>query len=143
MEAWAYFDGGDALKRLQRPAVPPALPLTMPLILDGDEQKRFERLADRIALEAYIELHAPAVIGSLLPTERRAFCVRQMEIGERLKTNSMNDLLIIAAISGVHGSDWIENETIAPLLQAIESGAASLAAIASQFDEQLKQRPLS
>lgn len=143
VEAWAYFDGGDALKRLQRPAVQPASPLTMPLILDSNERKRFEGLADRIALGTYIETHVPALMTSMSPVERKVFCEQQISIGKTLKTDSMSDLHVIAALSAAHGSGWIGNEAIAPLLQAIVSGTAPLSAIASQLDEQLKQQPLS
>lgn len=137
--AWAYFDEDRVVKRLRPPDVPVAERVTAPLVLDDDEQKRFEALANRIALGGYIETHAPSLVESLPPAQRKAFYEEQIEIGERLKKESMGDLFIIAALSGAYGARWIEAEAIAPLVQSVVSGTATLSAVALEIGERLER----
>jgi len=141
--AWAYFDEGGAVKQLQRPQVQVAEQVTVPLVLDDDEQKRFEALANRIALGGYVETHAPSLVESLSVAQRKAFYEEQIEIGERLKKESMGDLFIIAALSGAYGARWIESEAIASLVQSVVTGTASLAEVAVEIGERLEQQSRS
>ncbi|WP_421375396.1 DUF4123 domain-containing protein [Paraburkholderia sp. DD10] len=144
VEAWAYFDGDEALKRLPRPfGQPSPMGVTEAIKLSRGEQQRLEHLANRIALEGYIESHAPVVFDSLSVAERKIFCDDQIKIGARLSTDSMADLLIIATLSYAHGAQWIDSEAVVPLLQSVMSGAASLNRVATAIDERLNQQQVS
>lgn len=139
--AWAYFDEDGLLKQLQRPEVKPASPVAVPLVLDDDEQRRFEALASRIALQTYIEVHAPSVMESLSLAQRKAFCMQQIGIGERLRVQSMGDLLIVAVLSDAHGNEWIDDGVVAPQVRLVVSGGAPLPTVAVEISERLEQRP--
>ncbi len=106
VKTWLYFDDDDTVRTLPRPPAQPIQSVTAPLILDGDEQKRLEALANRIALGGYIEVHAPAAVQALSKDERKAFCLQQLSIGEGLRAESMGELLIIATLSNAHGPQW-------------------------------------
>jgi hypothetical protein len=140
VRAWAYFDESSEIKLLQRPDAERAADITVPLVLDENEQKRFEELANRIALGTYVETQAPSIIESLSPAERKAFCARQVEIGERLQVYSMGELLIVAALSGTYGSQWIDAAAIKSLVDAVVSGESSLASVAVEISDVLGQQ---
>ncbi len=135
--AWAYFDEGGAVKQLQRPEVRPTSRVAVPLVLDDEEQGRLEGLASRIALQTYIETHAPSVMEPLSLAQRKAFCVQQIGIGERLRVQSMGDLLIVAALSGAYGGQWIDEEAIQPLARSVFDGTVSLALVATEITDRL------
>jgi hypothetical protein len=139
VRAWAYLDESSEIKLLQRPEAQPAVKLSAPLVLDEKEQKRFEELANRIALGTYIETQAPSIMESLSAAERKAFCEQQIEIGERLRVYSMGELLIVAALSGAYGSQWIDDEAIRSMVESVISGKASLASVAPRMSDVLQQ----
>ncbi len=138
--AWAYVDEDGVLKQLSRSRVQPASRVVTPLVLDEDEQRRFEALASRIALQTYVETHAPSIMTPLTPTQRKAFSALQIEIGNRLNVESMGDLLIVAALSGAYGAEWIDEDAIAPLVRSVSSGSTSLAMVATEISERLEKR---
>ncbi|MGG1944548.1 DUF4123 domain-containing protein [Trinickia sp. NRRL B-1857] len=140
LSAWSYLDEDDVLKQLQRPVWEPASELSCPLRLDRNEQDRFEGLANRIALAGYIEAHGPSIMESLTSAERKAFCIQQLEIGERLGKRSMGDLFIVAALSGAHGVQWIDDTRVGHLVQSVTAGNVSLAAVAAEIGGRLEQR---
>lgn len=140
VHAWACFDESNEVKLLQRPEAQPAVDIAVPLVLNESEQKRFEELANRIALGTYIEAQAPSIVESLSPAQRKEFCVQQLEIGERLRVYSMGELLIVAALSGAYGWQWIDDKRIEPMVQAVASGTASLASVASDIGDVLAHR---
>jgi hypothetical protein len=140
IHAWAYFDEGSEIKLLQRPDAQAELDITVPVVLDEGEQKRFEELANRIALGTYIETYAPSIVETLSAAQRKAFCAEQIEIGERLRAYSMGELLIVAALSGAYGPQWIDDEAIEPMVQSVVSGAASLASVAADMSDALERR---
>jgi len=82
-------------------------------------------------------------VESLSVAQRKAFYEEQIEIGERLKKESMGDLFIIAALSGAYGARWIESEAIASLVQSVVTGTASLAEVAVEIGERLEQQSRS
>lgn len=139
VRAWAYLDESNEVKLLQRPEAQPAVDIAVPLRLNESEQRRFEELANRIALGTYIEAQAPTIVESLSPAQRKEFCVQQIEIGERLQVYSMGELLIVAALSGAYGSQWIDEAEIRPLVQAVVSGESSLASVAVEISGALEQ----
>jgi len=134
VRAWAYLDESNEVKLLQRPEAQPAVDIAVPLRLNESEQRRFEELANRIALGTYIEAQAPTIVESLSPAQRKEFCVQQIEIGERLQVYSMGELLIVA-----YGSQWIDEAEIRPLVQAVVSGESSLASVAVEISGALEQ----
>lgn len=136
---WAYFDESNEVKLLQRPEAQPAADIAVPLRLNESEQKRFEELANRIALGTYIEAQAPSIVESLSPAQRKEFCVQQIEIGERLRVYSMGELLIVAVLSGAYGAQWVDEAAIKPLVQAVASGESSLASVAVEISGALEQ----
>lgn len=138
--AWAYLDEDGMVKRLQRPTGQPASNAVMPLVLDSGEQLRFEELANRIALGNYIETHAPEIVESRSPAQRKAFYERQIEIGERLKVYSMGELFIVAALSGAYGEQWVDDKEIESMIESVISGAAPLKAVAIEISERLNRQ---
>jgi len=140
VHAWACFDESNEVKLLQRPEAQPAIDIAVPLRLNESEQKRFEELANRIALGTYIEAQAPTIVESLSPAQRKEFCAQQIEIGERLRVYSMGELLIVAALSGAYGSQWIDDEEVEPMVQSVASGVASVASVAVDMSDVLERR---
>jgi hypothetical protein len=139
VRAWAYFDESNEVKLLQRPEAKPAVDIAVPLVLNESEQKRFEELANRIALGTYIEAQAPSIVEPLSAEQRKAFCAQQIEIGERLRVYSMGELLIVAALSGAYGPQWIDDAAIKSLVDAVVVGESSLASVAAKISDVLGQ----
>lgn len=137
--SWSYLADDNVVKMLPRPSAQPLQPVTAPLILDPDERKRLEGLAARIALDGYIEAHTPTVLQGMSADERKAFCQRQLSIGETLGAESMGELLVIATLSKAHGAQWVENAASVPLIESIKAGGTRLLDVAQRIDEQLNQ----
>jgi hypothetical protein len=55
----------------------------------------------------------------------------------------MADLPIVSTLSYAYGTQWIDVEAIAPLLQSVVSGAAPLIRVATTIDERLSQQQVS
>lgn len=140
ISAWVYFDEDDAMKRLRPAKGQPVAAIATPLVLDGGEQSRFEGLANRIALGTYIETHAPEIVASRSPAQRKTFYARQIEIGERLKVYSMGELFIVAALSGAYGEQWVDDKDIASMIESVVSGTSQLKAMAAEISERLNRR---
>lgn len=132
---WVYYDGGDELKTVAG-TQPNLLRVDQkgPMVLDAEEQARFEHLANLIALESYIDEHARVVFEGKTADERRELCDAQLAIGKRLATEAMGDLLMIAVLTQRYGKAWIKEMSIQSILKRVALKEAPLREVISAIN---------
>jgi len=135
---WVYLDGGEVLKTVGgTEPIFRGVDGEGPMQLTAEEQDRFEHLANRIALESYIDEHAEGVFEGLTPSERKGFCEQQLSFGKKLGMESMGDLLIIGVMTQRHGNAWMNAPQIVHILNAVKAKKMDLRLAMRDIDAQL------